>query len=401
MKKSNSTPMNQQNINILAAMRRVSAPVGEARGLPNNVYTDEALFAFERDQVIGQSWAAIGYGSELPAPGFARPVDFMGVPLLIVRDKAGELRVFHNVCSHRGMKLVHEDCQLRTVIRCPYHSWSYGFDGQLLSTPLIGGIDRHHCDGFDQGSHGLSPVRSAVWMDIIFVNLSGDAESFREFIQPLEERWSGYLGTPDTGQIGPAVTESNLELAVECNWKLAVENYCEAYHLPWVHPDLNRYSPLDQHFHIMDGDNMSGQGTHKYELVSFADTRLPLIEGWPADKTRYAEYISFYPNTLLGLQADHLFSVIVLPQRTDKSLEKLQVSYVGPARHDERFESCRADVLKSWDKVFREDVFAVEGMQAGRSSPGFDGGVVTPVQDLPTRHFHTWVANRYLAALKD
>ncbi|MGI9238739.1 MAG: aromatic ring-hydroxylating oxygenase subunit alpha [Woeseiaceae bacterium] len=386
---------------LLESIKDVTAPSGEARGLPNAVYCDERLFEFERDQVIGCSWAAVGFGSELPGRGFAKPIDLMGIPLLIVRDKVGELRVFHNVCSHRGMMLVREEAQLRTVIRCPYHSWSYDFAGELLSTPLIGGIDKHSCDGFEKRNHGLKPVRFAVWMDIVFVNLSGNAEPFDEFIAPLEARWSGLLGRQDRQQIGPAATGSNLELTVGCNWKLAVENYCEAYHLPWVHPSLNSYSPLDQHFNITDGEGMSGQGTRVYELASVAGTELPLIEGWPTDKLRYAEYISLYPNTLLGLQADHFFSVIVMPRRMHESLEKLQISYVGEAIDDDGFASCRAAALKSWDTVFREDVFAVEGMQAGRHSPGFDGGVLTPVQDVPTRHFHSWVANRYTTAMMD
>lgn len=385
---------------LLNAMQKVVAPPGKARGLPNAVYRDKDLFEFERDEIIGHSWAAVAYGSELPGPGFAKPVDLMGVPLIIVRNKGAEIRVFHNVCSHRGMMLVREDTQLRAVIRCPYHSWSYDFDGELLSTPLIGGVDTHSCDGFDKSGHGLKPVRFAVWMDIVFVNLSGVAVPFDEFIAPLEARWSGFMGKQNVKQIGPAATGSNLELNVGCNWKLAVENYCESYHLPWIHPTLNSYSPLDQHFNITVGDSMSGQGTWVYELASVAGIKLPVIDGWPADKLRYAEYISLYPNTLLGLQADHLFSVIVIPRCAKESIEKLQVSYIGNGRIDEDFAPCRAAVLESWDTVFREDVFAVEGLQAGRNSPGFDGGVLTPVQDIPTQHFHSWIAKRYTAAMR-
>lgn len=380
---------------LFSVMKEISDLAGNARGLPNVVYRDQQLFALERDEILGRTWTAVAYGSELPGPGFALPINLMDAPLIAVRNKAGEIRVFHNVCSHRGMKLVGEATQLRTVIRCPYHSWSYDFDGQLLSTPFIGGVDKHDCDGFEKSGHGLKPVRFAVWMDIIFINLSGDAEPFDEFIAPLESRWAGYLGPHDWQHIGPAATGSNLELEVGCNWKLAVENYCEAYHLPWVHPSLNSYSPLDKHFNITDGDTMSGQGTRVYEPASVAGIELPTIKSWPTNKSRHAEYISLYPNILLGLQADHLFAVIVLPRRVDQSLEKLQISFVGEAQHNDTYASCRAAVLNSWETVFREDVFAVEGMQAGRASPGFDGGVLTPIQDIPTRHFHSWVARRY------
>ncbi len=384
---------------LAANLQAITAPLTSSHGLPNIAYTNSRVFDIERDQVLGNSWAAVGYGSELPKPGFARPVDFMGVPLLLVRDRSSELKVFHNVCSHRGMKLVSEARQLRAVIRCPYHSWSYDFDGQLKSTPHIGGVGRDTCDGFDRSGHGLRPVRSALWMDIVFVNLSGQAPEFDDFIAPLEARWSEYLGARDSSDVRPGVTGGYLELDVACNWKLAVENYCEAYHLPWVHPALNSYSPLDQHFNIMEGEGMSGQGTHRYELASTAGIKMPLVEGWPSDRLNYAEYISLYPNTLLGVQADHFFTVIVSPQRADRSVEKLQISYVGDAASSDSYAACRETVRKSWETVFREDVFAVEGMQAGRNSPGFGGGILTPVQDAPTLHFHRWVANGYAAAL--
>jgi len=388
------------DIELLAAHRdAVTAPLTSAKGLPNVAYNSDVLFEIDRGHVLGDSWAAIAYGTEIRGPGFAKPVDFMGVPLLLVRDKARQLHVFHNVCSHRGMRLVQEDRRVRTVIRCPYHSWSYGFDGQLKSTPLIGGTDRNECDGFDKGEHGLKAVRYAVWMDIVFVNLSGDATPFQHFIEPIGARWKDFLSETQRDTIRPGITGSYLELDVSCNWKLAVENYCEAYHLPWVHPSLDSYSPLDQHFNVVDGDGMSGQGTHKYELASVAGIELPMIEGWPQNRLSHAEYLSLYPNVLLGIQADHFFSVIVIPEAPDRSVEKLQVSYVGAASSEDSYSACRATVLKSWEAVFREDVFVVEGMQAGRRSPGFDGGVLTPVQDVPTRHFHRWVAKRYADVL--
>lgn len=388
-----------QGSRLLDAMRRVTAPGSDARGLPSAVYQDDQWFEIERDHVMGSSWAAIAYGSELPASGYAKPVELMGIPLLVVRDNHDEFRVFHNVCSHRGMKLVPDKTRVRTVLRCPYHSWSYDFDGRLIGTPHIGGANQHYCEGFDKGEHSLKSVRFAVWMDIIFVNLSGDAPTFADYIAPLEARWSRFIGNLDRHCFGPGESGSNLDINVRCNWKLAVENYCESYHLPWVHPKLNSYSPLNQHFNITDGDGMSGQGTHVYELASIAGTRLPLIDGWPADKLQYAEYISLYPNTLLGLQADHLFSVIVLPRDSGTSVERLQISYFGNAQHEEDFATCRDAVLRSWDIVFHEDIFAVEGMQAGRRSPSFDGGVLTPVQDVPTKHFHCWIANRYCVGM--
>jgi choline monooxygenase len=391
--------MKQSGDRLAPYLEALSAPISSSRGLPNIAYTDSHVFDLERERIIGGTWAAIGYGSELPEPGHALPVEFMGIPLLVVRDGQSRLKVFHNVCSHRGMQLVSEPQRLRAVIRCPYHSWSYDFDGRLQSTPLIGGVGQDSCDGFDKREHGLRPVRFAVWMDIIFVNLSGQARDFDEFIAPLEARWSEFLGQCDSGDVLPGKTGACLEFDVRCNWKLAVENYCESYHLPWVHPGLNTYSPLDQHFSIVEGDNMSGQGTHHYEIASTAGIDLPLLEAWPPDRLNHAEYLSLYPNTLLGIQADHVFAVIVLPRRPDRSIEKLQLFYAGEGATADRYANCRDTVLGRWETVFQEDVFAVEGLQAGRNSPGFDGGILTPVQDATTHHFHRWVAAGYAAAI--
>jgi choline monooxygenase len=377
----------------------VITPTSEATGLPNELYTDSALFAFERDRVFANTWVAIAFGSDVPEIGNAKPVEFMGLPLLLLRNKEDELRVFHNVCSHRGMILLQEVSRLRTVIRCPYHSWSYDLNGKLISTPLIGGTDKDSCGGFEKNSHGLKAVRYEVWMDIVFINLSGTGEPFNDYIAPLENRWAPFWGSTGTGHLRPGKTATKLELNLNCNWKLAVENYCEAYHVPWIHPALNEYSPVDQHFNINDDEAMAGQGTYHYDLAISGGEALPTISDWPPERVNHAEYLALYPNTLLGLQVDHAFAVIVLPGSPASSTERLQILYAGDAATGAEYESSRKAVLDSWGLVFKEDIFAVEGMQKGRNSPGYTGGVLTPVQDVPTRNFHTWVARQYKSAL--
>jgi choline monooxygenase len=188
------------------------------------------------------------------------------------------------------------------------------------------------------------------------------------------------------------VTHSRLVIDVRCNWKLAVENYCEAYHLPWVHPALNDYSRLEDHYCFSDAQDFAGQGSLAYRLSDVAGTRLPRLEEWPADRTHVAEYPSLYPNVLLGFQADHAFAVILTPLAPDLTREEVRISYVGDGATAETYGACRAATHAAWDVVFREDVFAVEGMQQGRASPGYQGGVFSPVMDEATHHFHRWVA---------
>ncbi len=216
----------------LKQIEGVLQPISEAHGMPNDAYTSDVYFAFERDNVFGPSWTCIGFAGDLPQNAYVKPVDFMGLPLLIIRNREGEIQVFHNVCSHRGMKLVKEAGELKGMICCPYHSWAYDLNGKLVGTPHIGGMNQHRDERFRCEKHGLKPLRSTVWMGLVFVNLSGDAEPFEDFILPLAQRWKAFVGENGLDLMRQSDAGENLEIEVACNWKLAVENYCEAYHLP-------------------------------------------------------------------------------------------------------------------------------------------------------------------------
>ena len=389
--------LNAELTGLAASVRRALLPIDEARGLANSAYTDPALFEFEREHLMAKTWVAIAFERDLPEAGFALPVDLMELPLLILRDSQGLISVFHNVCSHRGMVLVREPGVVQGSLRCPYHSWNYGLGGELRGTPHIGGVGVHQLEGFDRDQHGLKGVRCHLWLGMVFVNLSATADPFADFIRPLEKRWEGFTSSFDT--LRSPDMGGSMELEVNCNWKLAVENYCESYHLPWVHPGLNAYSPLDQHYNIHDATGMAGQGSLCYRLADVAGHQLPQFPDWPAEQLQHAEYLSLFPNVLLGVQVDHVFAIILRPLAHDRTLESLQLFYVGDEAVADLYSDNREKVLKAWSEVFAEDIFAVEGMQRGRRSPGFEGGVFSSIMDAPTHHFHRWVADFYAAGL--
>lgn len=377
---------------------KVLVPIEKATGMPNTAYISDAFFTEEREKLMANTWACLGFASDLVKNGYVKPVDFMGLPLLLMRNKDGETQVFHNVCSHRGMQLVAEEGEVQGVIRCPYHSWTYDLNGNLKGTPHIGGVGQHKVDGFKCEQHGLKPIRSAVWMDMIFINLDGQATDFNEHVAPLEERWTSFIGKDGFALLRRANMGGNLEITVDCNWKLAVENYCESYHLPWVHPSLNSYSRLEDHYNIQFGESFSGQGSLAYRLSNVAGTQLPKFPSWPQDKLEHAEYVAFFPNVLLGIQADHAFTMMLEPVSAGKTIEHLRVYYVGDEATKDTYAASRTSTLESWRVVFGEDIGAVEGMQRGRLSPGFQGGVFSPALDHPTHFFHQWVARRVRGA---
>ena len=125
-----------QSISVEAVLR----PIEQASGLPNEAYTNDDFLNFERENVLGKSWAGLWFASDLPKKGYVKPINFMGLPLIILRNKSNEIKVFHNVCSHRGMLLVHEEMEVQGALRCQYHSWSYNLDGELKGTPHLGGM---------------------------------------------------------------------------------------------------------------------------------------------------------------------------------------------------------------------------------------------------------------------
>lgn len=362
-----------------------------AHGLPNRYYTTQSAAAEERDSVLANTWTCVGFVSDLPAR-HAQPIDLMGLPLMMVADPKGEIRVFHNVCRHRGHRLVAAPCKMKGAIVCPYHSWTYAFDGELRGTPHIGGHGIHHVDGFDKSTRGLIPVRTAVWMDMVFVNLSGDAAPFEVHVAPLIERWQAFTGPGGLGALRSANGDGTMQLEIGCNWKLAVENFCESYHLPWIHPGLNSYSKIEDHYNIIAGDWGAGQGTYEFNFTERAGISLPRFDHWPEAQLKIAEYIAFFPNVLLGLQNDHMFAMLLMPNGPNRTVETVKLYYLGDAATSENYANAREVMLAGWREVFLEDVGVCEGMQQGRHSPAFDGGTFSPALDTATHHFHKWVA---------
>ena len=368
----------------------VLTTVNEARGLPNQHYVSEDVFQQEKQQVLFNNWSGIGFGKDVPEVGAAKPVNFLGMPLLIVRDKDGEIGVFQNTCRHRGMILVEEPKKITGAIRCPYHSWCYALNGELKSTPHVGGPGHNTHEDIKREDLGLSRVRSYVWRDVIFVNVSGDAPEFTDYASDLIERWKEFDQPMDAGG-----ATSSFTLNVQTNWKLAVENYCESYHLPWVHPGLNSYSRLEDHYNIELPLNYSGQGTLDYrQLEGEGGVKFPDFDGLSNKWDEGAEYIALYPHVLFGVHRDHAFAIVLEPISVDQTAEHIELYYppsTDELAHSEKLKDANS---KLWKEVFEEDIFVVEGMQKGRHGQMFDGGKFSPAMDSPTHNFHHWVASQ-------
>ena len=350
-----------------------------ASGLPGAAYTSEAFLALENERIFTDSWVFAGFAHELYRPGEVAPITVAGWPLLLVRDSALEVRAFHNVCRHRNLKLVDTPGNVGRAIRCPYHSWTYGLDGVLRLTPYFGGREpRAAPPGFDRGRHGLVPVRSATWHDWIFVNLSGAAPPFEEFVAPLRSRLDG----ADLSRIHHLVTIDFGEVAA--NWKLILENFIEPYHVQFVHATTTE-QPLVDHYTVNDSDclgcavDVSGEATREDTLS--ADSR----------------YLTLFPNFVFGLYLpDQIGVQLNVPLATDRTLQRRAVYRLGPESGPG--SAARMEELANlWRKVHAEDHAMLERLQQGRASEvAAGGGVLSPVWEDAVRAFQ----ERVVAALR-
>jgi len=372
----------------LSNIEHVLKPIEQANGLPNEHYISKVVFEEEKHAIFFNNWAAVDFAKNVPNAGDAKPFDFMGMPLLIVRDGDGSIGVFQNTCRHRGMKLIEHPTTIMGVISCPYHGWCYSTKGELRATPHLGGHGVHTHASIKNEKLGLFQVRSSVWKDIIFVNISGDAPEFRAYAGELMDRWEEFEQTMYHGG-----ESSSYSIDLNTNWKLAVENYSESYHLPCIHPGLNAYSRLADHYNIDEGDIFGGQGTKVYRQlegeggVTFPDFEM-LSEKW----NEGAEYVTLFPNVMLGIHRDHFFSIILEPIDADHTRERVELYYAQDLKDSPEFQDMLDENAERWRTVFSEDIFVVEGMQKSRHGAFFDGGVFSPVLDNATHRFHQWVA---------
>ena len=376
----------------------VNKPIEKAQGLPNECYTSEKYMMIERERVFQDKWTVIGIGSSVPNPGDALPYNLLGIPLIILRDKGRKIRVFHNVCSHRGHKLLDKPCSLKNLLRCPYHSWSYDLEGKLVATPHIGGLNIHESEKFEKSKSNLKEVRSKIWMDIIFININNNEIEFDEYVRPLEDRWLKFISKDDQNSLIYSRDYGYFNLDVKSNWKFAIENYCESYHLPWIHPELNKVSNISDHYHIQGLLNRyAGQGSNKYEQPLKGNKSFANFSNWPKEFSKNSEYIALFPNVMIGLHIDHFYVFWLEPISVNETKEHLAMYYVGEeSANGKEFENMRKENSRFWKGVMSEDIKAIEGMQEGRSSPSYNGGNFSPIMDNPTHQFHKWVAGNLI-----
>jgi choline monooxygenase len=367
-----------------AMLSALDRPTELAENLPRGAYTDPEFFRLELERVFGRNWTYVGAAGEIPKAGDAIPVTLGDMPIVLVRQRSGAVKAFHNVCRHRGPILVREPVKAQPALICPYHAWSYDLDGTLKRTPAYMGSGRHDSGPLDKSCMGLAEIRCDIWRDGIFINLSGDAGPLTEVYAPLEQRWASH-------DLSLLRYGGSTRLRINGNWKLAMENFQEGYHLPTTHPFLNSLSSLENHYSVVE-PAFQGQGSHHYDTVQAGHGDLPNFPGLPDYWKHRAEYPAVMPNLMFGMHPDHFLFFGVIPLSPSVTEEVFHFYFIGDEALEPKYAALRERVISNLISINAEDIGVVESMQAGRHSPGFEKGPFSPYQEATIHQFQLKIA---------
>lgn len=348
-------------------------PVGEdiegSHTLPARYYTDPEVLAHERESVFTRNWMYAGAVTEVAEPGDFFTKEIGSDCVVVARDESGELRAFHNVCPHRGSRVVDEDAGSTRKLQCPYHGWTFDLDGTLYSAPNFDGDD-----ALDPAANSLQRVAVETWGPMVFVNLGGDPQPLSSALDDLPETLAGF-------ELDEFEYVDAYEYEIASNWKVYVDNYIECDHC-----DLNHAGSLYDWIHA---DTYTIDARENHVLIS---------------ATLQDEHV-LNPDLDESVR-DQYFAAWVWPNLTvDIANDGLEVGYLkplGPERMVLQADQYTRDGAETigWEtddnigrQVLVEDAELCERQQAGLRSSAFRQGRIGP-REHGIHRFQTLVQER-------
>ncbi|MEE8533617.1 MAG: SRPBCC family protein [Alphaproteobacteria bacterium] len=358
-------------------------PRYSAETLPAWTYDNAEFYALEREHIFRRSWQLVGHASEAPEPGDFVTLDVAGERAIVVRGADGVLRAFHNVCRHRASRVVAEErgrCERFFV--CPYHGWTYAFDGTLKAVP-----GERSFPGLKKADYGLRPVDLEVWHGFVFVRFAGSGPGVAEMMAPYAAELEPYrvAGMRPLGR--------EWRKTIDVDWKNVMDNFLEGYHIPVGHPGLyrlfgNNYEVETQahgvgraYSWLRDKPSPKWSERHYQKL-------LPEVEGLPEERRRAWVYYNLFPATTLNVYPDQFSTFVMYPLGPGRTL--LRARNYGHA--DERREMRAARYLNDRINalVQKEDNVLTDRVQGGLASSSYSVGLLSD-KELCIRQFHDMV----------
>jgi Rieske 2Fe-2S family protein len=351
-------------------------------------YTDPGILTAEFERIFEREWYYAGRADEIAAPGrfIRRRVGRETVVLVRGRDQV--IRGFLNVCRHRGSQLCLTDSgEVGRTIRCPYHAWSYGLDGQLAAAPNWRALD-----GVDRDRYRLHEVHVATWEGLVWVSLADQPGPLDDQLRPqITGRLADY-GKFERYRVGELKVGARAEYDVAANWKLIYENFQECYHCSHIHPELVTTIPQFR---------SPGLGTDGYDPAGYpiaadrasfsltGQTMLPRLPGLlPADDRLYYGMV-LRPNCFLSLVSDHVIVHRFEPVAPDRTKAVCEWLFPPQTLEDGRYEV--TDAVALFGKVNEQDFAAAQWCQPNMSSRAYtSGGVLVPSEAPVISRYYEW-----------
>ena len=218
---------------------RTRQPLSQARHMPAHFYTSPEIYEREKERIFQKEWLCMGRVEELDQPGSYLTFRVAGEPIVICKDRQGEIRAFSNVCRHRGTQIAFGEPDNGTpfgkgcdkALSCPYHGWTYDMDGRLLNAPHSAEMD-----GFDTKDFGLIPLRIDTWAGFLFINFDPAARGLMDVLNEMD-----FPRTYQPYRYEDFRLASKFSFELDCNWKFVNENLTDIYHIAVLH--VNTFGP--------------------------------------------------------------------------------------------------------------------------------------------------------------
>jgi phenylpropionate dioxygenase-like ring-hydroxylating dioxygenase large terminal subunit len=377
---------------LLASLDDSIDNVSTAATLPPVLYTSEEVLAFEKEALFMKEWLCVGRAERIPEVGDWFTVTIMEEPLIITRDKEGQVRAMSAVCQHRAMQVC-EGAGNSSTFKCPYHHWNYALDGRLLGAPAM-----ERTEGFDKSEWGLPQLKVEEWMGFVFVNFDPDAQP----LAPTLERYTPYLQNYD---LENAVCPGTFTLEDRpWNWKVMFENFNDGYHANRLHQYVQDFCPssMSAFPEPWDDDSNVIFRTSGYTHIDggFNATHRVIMDVFPnlTEEERSRSTFALVPPTLcFGTAPDQCFFFLVRP--TGPQTIDIEIGYIfHPSALDDPLFEEKIALSDAGVQVFvRQDQDATTKVQNGLNSRFAPRGRYSWQEESHVQ-FNRWLVQRYRSA---
>jgi len=379
------------NENLLAGLDASIDDVSTAATLPPELYTSPDVLSFETDAMFMKEWLCVGRSERIPNVGDWFTVTIVDEPLIIARNKDGQVRAMSAVCQHRAMQVC-EGQGNSTTFKCPYHHWNYGLDGRLLGAPAM-----ERTEAFDKADFGLPQLRVEQWLGFVFVNFDADAAP----LAPTLERYSPYVRNFD---LENAVCPGTFTLeGMPWNWKVMFENFNDGYHANRLHQFVQDFCPSSMSNFPVPWDDSSNVifRTAGYTHIDggFNATHRVIMDVFPGltEEERTRSTFALIPPTLcFGTAPDQCFFFLIRP--TGPETIDVEIGYIFhlSALEDPLFEQKLALSDAGVQVFVDQDQDATTKVQRGLRSRFAPRGRYS-WQEESHIQFNRWLVKRYRA----